>query len=193
MGGIYKRGNKLSVWWFTGKTDERTGKPERGWAATGLDVGEEKEAKRALAVIEKRVARELATGVPEGDLTVKANGEMWLKAREAAGKEGWKDDAHHLRLHVFPLVGKMLMKDVLTRHVRDAVRKLPTRISRRGTPLAPRTIHNIFGTMHTMFHDAVVDGEISVNPCVLKEEDLPDRVDQNPLWRNSAIFTREEV
>lgn len=193
MGGVYRRGNKLSVWWFTGKLDEKTGKPERDWKATGLPVGQEKEAKRVLASIEKKVAREMATGIPEGDLTVKANGEMWLKAREAAGKDGWKDDAHHLRLHVFPLIGRMLIKEVLTRHIRDVVSKLPKRISRRGTPLSPRTVNNIYGSLRTMFHDAVVDGEISVNPCVLKEGDLPDRLDQDPLWRNTAIFTRSEV
>ena len=64
---------------------------------------------------------------------------------------------------------------------------------RATTQLAPRTIRSVYGTLHTLFKDAVVDELIDVSPCVLKREDLPKNKDKDPTWRAGAVFTREEL
>jgi hypothetical protein len=44
-----------------------------------------------------------------------------------------------------------------------------------------------------VLHDAQVDELIDANPCVLKKGDLPTKVDADPTWRKSAVFTRDEI
>ena len=36
-----------------------------------------------------------------------------------------------------------------------------------------KTFRNVYGVVHTMFHDAEVNEKIGVNPCVLSRSDLP--------------------
>ena len=52
------------------------------------------------------------------------------------------------------------------RHIRDLVREL------RQTDLAARTVLHIYGTLHTMFRDAVIYEKIATNPVEVKEDDL---------------------
>ena len=186
MGGIYTRGNKLWFWYVNADG-------ERQWGPSGLAVGEESKAKQALEVIERRIEAEVLTGIPSGELTVKAYGEKWLKARPEQGVATAKDETTRLRLHAWPLIGDHLLKDIRTRHIRDAIRSLRGKKSKRGTPLAPRTIRHVYGTLHTMFREAVVDELLSGNPCVVKKEDLPAKRDRDLAWRKGAIFHQEEV
>lgn len=186
MGGIYVRGNKL-WFWYLGADGKRR------WEPSGLSIGEESKARKALEVIERRVEAEVLTGIPAGELTVKAYGEKWLKARPAQGVVTAKDETTRLRLHAWPLIGHHLLKDIRTRHIRDAIRSLRGKESKRGTPLAPRTIRHVYGTLHTMFHEAVVDELLATNPCAVKKGELPGKTDRDPTWRSGAIFTREEA
>ena len=59
--------------------------------------------------------------------------------------------------------------------------------------MTPKTVRNVYGVLRTMFHDAQVEELIETSPCVLKRDDLPRKVDKNPTWRPTAIFTREEI
>ena len=68
MGGIYKRGRKLWLWYF-----DTEGK--RVFEPTSSVVGEETRAKKTLETIERRIAAEGRSGVPPAELTVKAFGE----------------------------------------------------------------------------------------------------------------------
>ena len=96
-------------------------------------------------------------------------------------------------MHVFPEIGAHTLLDLKQRHIRELVRRLRAKKSARKKPLAPKTIHNIYGVVHRVLEDAVADELIDVNPCVLKRGDLPAKVDSDPMWRDTAIFTRDEV
>jgi integrase len=67
------------------------------------------------------------------------------------------------------------------------------RVLRSNGKLAPRTVRNVYGVLHTMLKDAVVDELIDSNPCTLKRGDLPKKVDKDPTWRANAVFTRGEM
>ena len=51
----------------------------------------------------------------------------------------------------------------------------------------------MFHTAKALFHHAVADELLDVNPCVLPKGVLPKKVDKNPAWRATAIYTREEA
>ena len=90
--------------------------------------------------------------------------------------------------HALPHLGSILVADVRPRHIRDMVRAL-----RKAGKLAPRTILNIYGLVHTMFRDAVIEELADANPCVLKRGELPTKVDADPEWRTEATYTVNEV
>src|SRR5713101_4208502 len=142
MGGIYRRGSKLWIWYFNAAG-------ERIFEATSSRVGEEARARNTLQGIERRIEAEKRTGVPAGELTVKAYGERWLKGRPAQGVATADDEATRLRLHAWPLVGDVLLKDVRPHHIRDMVRALRVKPSALGTPLAPRSVHHVFRNLYT--------------------------------------------
>ena len=186
MGGIYRRGGKLWIWYFDAE-DKRIFEP------TTSRVGEDARARKTLDAIERRIEAEKRTGVPAGELTVKAYGERWLKARPGQGIVSAKDDQGRLRLHAWPLVGDILLKDLRPHHVRDMVRALRLKKSSRGTAMAPRTIRHVNATLRAMLHEAVIDELIPANPCVFKRGELPQIADKDPNWRAGAVFAREEV
>src|SRR5712664_1178804 len=186
MGGIYTRGKKLWIWYFSA-TGERIFEP------TSARVGEEARARTTLEGIERRIEAEKRTGIPAGELTVKGYGERWLKGRPAQGIGTAADEAARLRLHAWPILGHVLLKELRPHHVRDMVRALKLKKSALGTPLAPRTIRHVYGHLHAMLHEAVVDELIASNPCALKRGELPAKIDKDPTWRSGAVFTREEV
>ncbi len=179
MGSIFCRGNRL---WL--KYKNVAGK----WTnkAAGLDVGQEQQAETLLKKTEARVKARIDAGETEdsGPLTVERYAADWLKRRTTTSKA---DDASRLKLHALPTLKRMRVEEVRPRHVRELVRKLA------AGSLAPRTVRNVYGVLHTMFHDAQVEELIDSNPCVLKRGDLPKKIDKNPTWRPTAVFTRDEV
>jgi integrase len=189
VGTVYKRRNKL---WISYK--DAAG--ERQWDPTPYRPGEEAKARKALADLERRIEAERRIGaepeMPAGPLTVKTYGERWLKARPAQGIETAKDDVTRMHLHVWPTLGDVPLAKLRPRHVRDLMRDLRSKDSKRGKALSPRTIRNVYGTLHRMLHDAVVDELLDTNPCVLKRGDLPAKADSDPAWRPGAVFTRGE-
>src|SRR6266851_3787517 len=186
MGGIYQRGKKLWLWYYDA-AGERVFKP------TQSRVGEEARARHTLQTIERRIEAEKRTGVPAGELTVRAYGERWLKSRAGQGIVSIKDDEGRLRLHAWPFIGDVLLKELRPRHLRDLIRALRTKKSTRGTVLAPRSIRHVKTTLQTMLNEAVVDELIPSNPCVFRRGELPERIDKDTTWRSGAVFTRQEV
>ena len=179
---IYKRGGKLWLCWH-----DATGK--RHQEPSGLEVGEEKLAKEALRRIVARVeAGAQLDEATEGPVTVRRYAERWSKGRIEQGLSAAKDDGGRLRIHAMPIIGDLKIEEVRPRHIRDLVKAL-----RAAGTLAPRTIRHVYGLLHTMFRDAVVDELLVGNPCVLKRHDLPKLVDRDPTWRAGAVFTRGEL
>jgi integrase len=82
----------------------------------------------------------------------------------------------------------MRLVDVRPKHIRELVLGL-----RKAGVLAPRTIRNVYGALHCMFHSATAEELIAATPCVLARGVLPKLVDKDPEWRVTAVFTREEV
>lgn len=182
MGSIYARGNRLWIRYKTvaGRWTQKS---------SGFNVGQERKASALLTKVEQRIRARVEAGETEetGSLTVKRYALDWLKRRTTVTV---KDDESRLTRHVLPMLGGLLLADVRPRHVRDLVRALA---ARDEEALAPRTVRNVYGVLHTMFHDAQVEELVDANPCVLKRDDLPKKVDKDPAWRPTAIFVREEV
>ena len=179
MGSVFRRGGKLWLK-FKNVAGEWTNK------SSGLAVGDEKKARALLEKTEARVRARVEAGETEaeGPLTVKQYAARWLARRTTVTK---KDDEGRLE-HVMGALGAMKLAEVRPRHIRSVVTTLATE-----SGLAPRTVRHVYGVLHTMFHDAVVDELLDASPCVLKRGDLPKKVDADPAWRPTAIFTRAEV
>jgi integrase len=81
----------------------------------------------------------------------------------------------------------MKLRDVLPVHIEELVHSV------RAKDLAPRTVRNIYFQTHAMFQKAVRKGHLVVNPCNLDDDDLPEKLDKDPEWRATAVYTRGEV
>jgi integrase len=188
MGSIYKRGSKLWVA-FKDATNTRVCKP------TGLDVGQEKQAREMLREIEAVVATGGSPAVLEAEPaatataipTVRDYGGTWIDRRKGRVKT-WENEEGRLKNHVYPHIGEMLITEVRPKTMRDLVYKL-----RENRKLAPRTILHVFATVQRLFKSAVIDELITASPAVVEKGVLPKNVDKDPAWRTTAIFTREEM
>src|SRR5688572_9526033 len=170
MASIFARGGKL---WCKVK-DENGAWVNR---PTGLRVGQEKLAAKIVKKAQASLNARRDGQADAGPLTVAAYAQRWLEERRGRGLASAGDDEARLTRHVLPVLGPLLLHDVTKKHVRDLVREL------RAGELAPRTIRNVYGVLHAMFHDAVVEDRVDTTPCVLKRTELPKKVDKDPEWR----------
>lgn len=187
MGTIYRRKNKL--WVGYKGVDGR-------WCyeATKFGPDQRAQARKTLAAIERRIEAELGAGVAEhGPLTLQTYCERWVKERRTRGIASVDDEASRLRLHVYPMVGDVLLRELRPHNARDLVRHLRRKHSARGELLAPRTVLHCFYLLRQAFHDAVVDELIDTNPIVVRKEELPEKQDKDRAWRRTAVFSRDEV
>jgi integrase len=189
--GIFVRGQRL---WARFKDSSGAWVNKR----TPYEVGQETDAERYLA---RRVANAAATrdaderaGRPGGGpLTVREFAARWLKERRGLGVRSIADDESRMNRHVLPRLGDLDIGQIRPAHVREFVITLRTATARKDSKLAPRTIRNVYGLLSTMFRDAVAEGLITSTPCVLRKGVLPPKVDKDPTWRETAIYTRGEV
>jgi integrase len=182
VGYVFKRGAKLWIgWWDADKKLHQ--------ASTGLPVGQEAKAEETMRKVEARAkAGEQIDEFMLGPVTVRRYHERWTRDRIANGLYSAADDGTRITLHALPSIGRLNMEDVRPRHIRDLIKSL-----RATSKLAPRTIRHVYGALHTMFRDAMVDELIPSNPCILKRGELPKKVDKDPTWRAGAVFTRGEL
>lgn len=181
MASIYARGGRL---WCRVKNE--AGK----WISrpTPFVAGDERKAERYAEAAQKAIAGRRDAGADAGPPTVAAYAERWIAARRRRGVASVADDAARLRLHVLPVLGAMRMDAVRPRHVRDLVLEMRT-----AGKLAPRTMRQVIGLLHTMFKSAVIEEVVPSNPIVLERGTLPKKADKDPTWRADAIYTRDEV
>ena len=183
MGTVYKRSDSAN--WWVGFIDA-AGK-QRCVSSKSQD---EAVARKLLEAIERKVRAEKESGLADaGPITIEAYARKWIQERKDRGIASAEDDARRLH-HVLPQLGSMELADVRPRHVRDVVRALMA-----AGELAPRTVRHVYGVLRVMFNDAVTEELISSTPCTLRErrQELPAKRDKDPLWRRSAIYSREEV
>ena len=193
MGSVYRRKNKL---WIRYKGED--GKWTQ--STTPFCPGQEKQAKALLKRVEERVAGAAEVADPlTGMVTIASFAEKWLDAREKQGISTARDDRSRLTKHVLPRIGDLPLGEVRPGQIKKLVQELrtkPVRLHPRKKEtgkLAPRTVRNIYGVLRTMMADAVGDELIDSNPCQLRRKDLPKKVDKDPTWRATAVFTRREV
>jgi integrase len=180
MGSVYKRGNKLWIGYIDAAGKQRC-------VSSGLDVGQEREARKLLEKIEVQIAAGTAPA-ESGPMTVERFGERWIAERKKLGLRDVSTEEGRLRKHVYPRLGKMVLVDVRPRHLIAFFKELRTE-----GKLAPRTIHHVYGTLRTLFRDARVEELVDTSPCVLTKAQLGKNEDKDPEWRAGALFTREEL
>ena len=177
--GIIHRGNTLSV---------RVKDPNTGeWAtiATGVAAAEDGAEEKALD-FRDTLEGKLASGWTfEQGLTVQSRFKKWSKNRKHL--TSYKDEQQRFKTHTAPFLGSKQMDEVRPRHVREWIQKLVAK------GLAPRTVHNIYAPMSTMFAEAEADGVIPRSPFNRRFDRLPKKRDSDLSWRETAIFTRAEV
>ncbi len=179
MSSIFPRGRKLYA-----KVRDIAGK----WCqlATGFSVGEEDAARRWAADRDRETERARdGKDADIGPLTVERYTQAWLARRKTASV---KDDRTRLERHALPKIGAMLMIDVRPRHLRDLIMQL-----REANHLAPTTIRQVSGLLHTVFKSAVIEERIPTNPVLFERGVLPKKADKDPTWRHEAIYTRAEL
>lgn len=120
-------------------------------------------------------------------LTLKQVYSDWIDRRVKRGLRNTHNERAQIENHVLPALGKMPLGEIRVRHVRDFVDEL------RASTLAPRTVRSIYGTVHKLFADLVVDEILASTPCVLTKDQLPSLRDADPEWRANALFTRHEL
>lgn len=142
------------------------------------------DAERMLAAMRTRLQAEEAAAGPgaPGPLTVERWASTWLGDR----RDPYYDRIH-LRLHVLPAVGHLLLRDLEPRHLLDLVQGW----MKAGAP--PRTVRNRYSTIRAMCRDAAVRGLIPSTPAILAAPaHLPTVEDADPEWRSGAVLARAE-
>ncbi len=182
MGSLYARGQRLYA-----QYKDSSGK--RRQEVTPYLVGQERLAEEFVAALE----RGIVAGDDLGPLTVKKFCKRWSDARRARQLRCATTDERRIEMYALPSLGTMPLHEVRPRHVRELVRELKAKCGAGKGQLAPRSALHVYRTLHTMFADAVVDELIPSNPCIVKRGELPKKLDKNPTWRASAVFSREEV
>lgn len=172
--GIYTRGTKL---WAV----YRNTRGGRVYRATPFRVGQEQQATRWLNEVERALRAKAAA---PGNLADYAA--AWATKRHAAGMSNAMVELGRLRENVLPQLGH---KD-LAAVTKDDVEALLCDMRGRA---AARTLWNIWGALHRLFEDARHDGLVTANPCDVRRGTLPAKVDADPEWRSTAVFTRDEL
>src|ERR1700686_3826479 len=149
-------------------------------------------------------------GHAPGVTTIRSYAERtWLKRREVDFPTSWKDDEHHLRLHVYPYLGDRSLTAVTSADLYDFLGHLKRKDrlhlqkgekkvwkSLKGDKLAPRTIRNIWGTTCALFRDAaVIERLIPVSPCLgLRDTGVvPEATDKDPLRANGLALSISDI
>jgi integrase len=114
--------------------------------------------------------------------------QRWLMDRERRRIRDVTNDRGRLTKHVLPEIGDTPIADHKSRHMRDLVRG-----RRANEEMAPRTLRKVYGTLHTLFRDAVIEELVEHTPCVLSSKELGPNEDEDPEWRATAVYDRDEL
>lgn len=178
--GVYAR---HSVLWISYVDAE--GKRQRH--RTPFRVGQEEQA----AKLREAVLRKLRTGdaVAPGDAmpTLAEFAGRWIEQRKTL-IASWRNDALWMNGYVLPRLGQLPLSEIKRRHLAELVHEL-----RRAGKLAPKSVHNVYGTLQAMFKAAVRAELVDASPCTLDKYELGPKVDADPEWRATALFARGEV
>lgn len=115
----------------------------------------------------------------------------WLTRRRDEGLRCWRDYLSMLQNYILPAFGRQRVDKITAQKARAFYSQLKTLHAQEQ--LAPRTVNHIWGLLETIFKDAITDGLVTAQPCILRKgERLIDR-DKDPAWRRSALYYQNEV
>jgi len=151
--------------------------------------------KRQALQLERQRKREVRDGTyrpdnESGSTTLANYMDGRLQARRGRGVRTVADDETRLRMHIVPHLGCKCLDGVTRRDVLDVIERL--RSDRR---LAPKTIRNVYGTLRTLFRDALLEELVTIDPCILPRGALPSPREMSPsaTRRKPSVFSREEI
>jgi hypothetical protein len=181
--GFFRRqGSPTIQFWFVDASGKRVKR------SSGKTLLAEAQALRNL------VQRKIRARVDAGLIAPMSTGWLyagrWLSERERRNKGSARFHRNNLK-HARRLLESLPIEEIERRHVRDLMRDLMAK-----EELAPRTMLHVYGSLRTMFFDALVDGLITATPCTLKggeRGELPRLEDADLEWRDKAVFTRDEI
>lgn len=170
---------------------------KRRCVSTGYRLGlDPRENERALLkaeemarALERKVAEQHAAAAT-GPMTLLRYATEWIARRRRRNISTVGDDEARLRDHVLPALGLRPLSEIRPPEIRVLFRELMD-----AGALAPKTIRNVYGTLHCLFADAVAEELRDASPCVLtsKRRELPEKEDKDPTWRAQAIYTMSEA
>lgn len=106
-----------------------------------------------------------------------------------------KSERGHVEKHLVPLFGDRRLDEMTFKVIRDGFKQIEAKLDDNGLPLAGRTLRNIHATLRTILLEAAED-ELIVHvppPLTARRDHLPPPVDKDPKWRDTAVFTRDEI
>lgn len=182
MSGIYPKRDRL---YFRVKVGGK-------WVgiATEFKVGQERQARAMLDLLEQQIAAGESPEGYTGPPTVATWHPKWIAARKAH-VQTWRNDDAVMRLHVLPSLGHVRLDEVRPKHLVDLVRSWRARTGAEA--MAPKSIYNAYSTISAFFRDAALEDLISASPCVLTKHQLGPKVDSDPEFRAQAQFGRAEL
>lgn len=177
--------NRPAIWTLV-YPHPRTGKKRH--RSTGYREDQKAKADKVLQEFLLRRRRAVATAddKDDGPLTVRRWSKMWIATRTKKGISSVGEYQSQLDNHILPVIGHLRLEAVTVDNIGEVM------ISVADKGLAPKTRRNVYFTMHSMFERAV-PRLLAVNPCAIDEDELPKKVDADPEWRDTAVFTREEI
>jgi len=120
------------------------------------------------------VLGEIQTGAyfEPSEMLFKDFADRWLKNRiniEGSTSEGYES---YLTAHIKPELGEMMLGDIRYTHVQDMIGKLAQKQAKgRETPLSANTIKKMITMLKALFHTAVKNRLIRINPA--QDVELP--------------------
>lgn len=108
--------------------------------------------------------------------------------RQKRGVVSADDERAHVEIHLTRMFSGMRVDELTFKAIRDAFDDL--RLRRAG-----RTVRNVHATLRAILLEAAEDELIAhvPPPLTARRGHLPPPVDKDPEWRDTAVFSREEV
>jgi len=138
-------------------------------------------------VLRKLAADDASTPGETVPLTLAAFSKEWIETRKTLVAR-WRDDQMWLSRYVLPVLGQLPITEIRRRHLAELFCAI-----RESGKLAPKSVHNVYGTLQALFKAAVRAEVVPSSPCTLDKYELGPKVDADPEWRASALFTRDEL
>ncbi|OBZ08066.1 tyrosine-type recombinase/integrase [Bacillus sp. FJAT-26390] len=171
-------------WYYAFEVKDRNGKrktiKERGF--TGKTAAREAER---LA----RVEWDKGTYLDPSKLTVEDYLPQWLKDKQDISPETRETYESHLKVHINPAVGKVLVQKFGVKDIKSLIKFLQEYKQENGKNLSEGTIKKIYNIVQTAFGAAKIEGLINIDPFDSMDKGSVPKVNKV----NHDYWTKDEV